>query len=215
MRLERLLNVLKRETKKLVESIGKSGIFYATALKTLKRDFGNVFTVAHMKTKLLFNKPQLKHNDQISLKDFPQQLKCHITWLKSMGYQSVLKSPEYLIKAVGRLPNCLGERFYKSARNIVNCEDFLSLQQFQIWLENRVKEQYNPIANILASDKSYKNRDNPTRSNNFSNKNSNTDREIKCWLCENKLKITSCDQFKAKSLSEKIRFVEQGKLCWN
>ena len=128
MRLERLLNVLKRETKKLVESIGKSGIFYATALKTLKRDFGNTFTVAYMKTKLLFNKPQLKHNDQISLKDFPQQLKCHITWLKSMGYQSVLKSPEYLIKAVGRLPNCLGERFYKSARNIVNCEDFLSLE---------------------------------------------------------------------------------------
>ena len=45
-----------------------------------------------------------------------------------MGYQSVLKSPEYLIKAVGRLPNCLRERFYKSARNIVNCEDFLLLE---------------------------------------------------------------------------------------
>ena len=70
MRLERLLNVLKRETKKLVESIGKSGIFYATALKT------------YMKTKLLFNKPQLKHNDQISLKDFPQQLKCQ--WVTNL-----------------------------------------------------------------------------------------------------------------------------------
>ena len=38
-------------------------------------------------------------------------------------------------------------------------EDFLSLEQFQIWLENRVKEQYNPMANILASDKPYKDRD--------------------------------------------------------
>ena len=132
-----------------------------------------------------------------------------------MGYQSVLRSPEYLTKSVRRLLNSLRQRFHKYTRNIVNCEDFLSLEQFQIWLENRVKEQYNVIANILASDEPYKNRDNPIRLNNFSNKNNNTDREIKCWLCENKHKITSCDKFKAKSLSEKKRFAEQEKLYWN
>ena len=38
-------------------------------------------------------------------------------------------------------------------------EDFLSLEQFQIWLENRVKEQYSPMTNTLASDKPYKDRD--------------------------------------------------------
>ena len=132
-----------------------------------------------------------------------------------MGYQSVLRSPEYITKSVRRLLNSLRQRFHKYTRNIVNCEDFLSLEQFQIWLENRVKEQYNVIANILASGEPYKNRDNPIRLNNFSNKNNNTDREIKCWLCENKHKITSCDKFKAKSLSEKKRFAEQEKLYWN
>ena len=60
-----------------------------------------------MKIKLLFDKPQLKHDDQISLKDFRQQLKCHITWLKLVGYRPILKSPEYLTKAVHRLPNSL------------------------------------------------------------------------------------------------------------
>ena len=96
MRIERFLSVLKGET----ESIGKSSIFYAAALKTLKRDFGNAFTVAYMRRKLLFDKTQLKHNDRTSLKDFQQQLKRHITWLKSIGYPSILKSPEYLIKAI-------------------------------------------------------------------------------------------------------------------
>ena len=123
MGMERLHSVLKGEAKKSVESTGKSGIFHATALKTLKRDFGNVFTVAYMKTKLLFQKPQLKHNDQISLRDFQQQLKCHIRWLKSIGYESLLKSPEYLTKAVGRIPNSLRQRFYKHTRNIDNCKD--------------------------------------------------------------------------------------------
>ena len=49
-------------------------------------------------------------------------------------------------KAVRRLPNSLRQRFYKYTRNLANCEDFLSLEQLQISLENRVKEQCNPIA---------------------------------------------------------------------
>ena len=56
MRMERILSVLRREAKKSAESTGKSSIFYAAALKTLKRDFGHAFPVANMKTKLLFDK---------------------------------------------------------------------------------------------------------------------------------------------------------------
>ena len=40
-RMERLLSVLTGEARKSVDCIGTSGIFYATALKSLKRDFGN------------------------------------------------------------------------------------------------------------------------------------------------------------------------------
>ena len=72
--MERFLIVLKEEAKKSIESIDKSGTFYATALKTLKRHFGNAFTVAYLKTKFFFDKLQLKHNDQMSLKDFQQKL---------------------------------------------------------------------------------------------------------------------------------------------
>ena len=76
----------------MVECISKSDVFYSTGLKTSKRDFGNAFTAANMKTKIFFDKPQVKHNDRISLKD---QI-----WLKSVGSQSVRKSLEYLRKAV-------------------------------------------------------------------------------------------------------------------
>ena len=58
--MEKLFSVLKGETKKSVESIGKSGTFYVASLKTLKRDFGNALTIAYMKTRLLFDKPQTK-----------------------------------------------------------------------------------------------------------------------------------------------------------
>ena len=54
MRMERLLSALEGEAKKSVESIGFEGIFYATALKSLKRDFGNPVLVSHLKIKSIF-----------------------------------------------------------------------------------------------------------------------------------------------------------------
>ena len=61
--MERLLSVLDGETKRSVESISISGIFYATALKAVKRDFGNPIVMAHLKMKHLFKQPQIQNND--------------------------------------------------------------------------------------------------------------------------------------------------------
>ena len=49
MRMERLLSVLKGEAKRVVEGKGTNGIFYSTALKLLKREFGNLVVVRHLK----------------------------------------------------------------------------------------------------------------------------------------------------------------------
>ena len=49
--MERLLSVLKGENKRAVEGIGTNGIFDPTALKLLKREFGNPLVVSHLKIK--------------------------------------------------------------------------------------------------------------------------------------------------------------------
>ena len=45
--VERLISVLEGEAKRSVESNGCNGILYVTALKSLKRDFGNSALVLH------------------------------------------------------------------------------------------------------------------------------------------------------------------------
>ena len=55
MRMERLLSALEGEAKKSVGSIDYEGIFYATALKSLKRDFGNPVLVSHLRIKSIFD----------------------------------------------------------------------------------------------------------------------------------------------------------------
>ena len=45
----RLISVLDKETKWVIAAIGLVGIFYATALKTLKKNFGHPLIVEHLK----------------------------------------------------------------------------------------------------------------------------------------------------------------------
>ena len=107
MRMERLLSALEGEARKSVGSIGCEGIFYATALKSLKRDFGNPVLVSHLKIKSIFDQPQIKPNDKIRLRKYHQQVKITNTWLLSMGYENPILSYENLSKVVTRLPNYL------------------------------------------------------------------------------------------------------------
>ena len=80
MRIERLLTVLKGEAKNSIISIGTNGLFYASALRSLKRDFGDPLAVTHLELKSVFDKPQIKSGDRIALREFKQRLKCVITW---------------------------------------------------------------------------------------------------------------------------------------
>ena len=88
-------------------------MFYTSALKSFKRDFGDPLVVTHLKLKSVFDKPQIKSEDRIALREFRQSLKCVITWLETMGYSFSLNSTEHLTKAVKRLPNFLRHSFYK------------------------------------------------------------------------------------------------------
>ena len=88
IRMDRLLSVLDGDAKRSIQSIGSSGIFYATALKTLKRDFGNPLMIAHLRLKSLFELPVIKQYDRIALRNYHQQLKITITWLQSIGYEN-------------------------------------------------------------------------------------------------------------------------------
>ena len=77
--MERLCSVLDREAKRVTKAIRKSGRFYATALKTLKRNFRNPFLISLTKLKSLFGQPKIKCADRISLRRFHQNLKINNT----------------------------------------------------------------------------------------------------------------------------------------
>ena len=117
LKMDRLLSVLDGDAKHLIQSIGSSGIFYTTALKALKRDYGNPIIVSHLRVKSLFEFTPIKSNDRIALRNFHQKLKITITWLKSIGYEDPIKFNENIAKALLCLPRNMRNEFYQ-----VTCE---------------------------------------------------------------------------------------------
>ena len=71
IRIQCLLSVLEGEAKQSVEAIAHNGIFYATALKSL-RDFGHPVIVSHLKIQYLLDQSQIKPNDKIGLPHYHQ-----------------------------------------------------------------------------------------------------------------------------------------------
>ena len=70
--MERLLNVLDREGKRMVQSIGQSGIFYQAFLEYLKRVYGNptFMETQYFKLKTLFDQPQLQARNKLATRSF-------------------------------------------------------------------------------------------------------------------------------------------------
>ena len=63
----RLISLLDGDAKKAVQSIGSNRLFYASALKSLKSNFGNPLLVATFRVKTFFDKPHINGRERIAL----------------------------------------------------------------------------------------------------------------------------------------------------
>ena len=78
------------EAKRVVCAIGKNGVFYASALTALKREFGNPYHISNSKTFWNLGILSISPNDNKGLRYFHEQLKGAVIWLNSVVYVSSL-----------------------------------------------------------------------------------------------------------------------------
>ena len=223
IRLERLKSVLDGEAKRIVAAIGQGGMFYASALKLLKRNFGNPVVVSYMKLKTVLHLPQIVPNDYNGLRMFHQKLKTTVTWLNSMEYKAAINSTENVTKAVMRLPKYMRSKFYRDFEGKLYSESDYNLEIFERWLGNKLDEIYNPIAAIIESEEKKRttreqnssNRNLPKDTRQFYALNGITSDQLKCWICQKGHKVTDCDEIKNKPYSEKLKLIRDKNLCFN
>ena len=244
MQMTRLLSVLDSEAKKAVETIGTSGIFFATALKTLKRDFGSPLLISHFRLRNLFDKAQIRANDRITLRQFHQELELTITWLMSVGYKVPIFSSENLKKATIRLPYQLHQRFYKFTEESNWIDGGINLVTLEKWLKDQLKTSFSSLTDIninkehmlenryqiakLTSRHSIHSLETDININSVKytshgskdkeilkeGKTDNT-RTLSYWLCNDNHRLMNCKDFLPKTPVERNNFVFDNKLCFN
>ena len=75
IRMTYLLSGFDSEAEKAIEAVETCVLFYASALKTLKKEFWNTLLVAHLHLKSVFNEPQIKSNNDQLYGNFTKTLK--------------------------------------------------------------------------------------------------------------------------------------------
>ena len=150
IRMTRLI-LLDGDAKEAVQSIGSNGLFYASALKSLKSNSGNPLLVATFRVKTLFDKSHINGRDTIVLREYHQQLKINNIWLISMGYETPLLSSDNLTKALMRLPFSLQQDFFKATRDSNLIDGSVNLIVFEKWLDKKLKTLFNPVADIITA----------------------------------------------------------------
>ena len=103
-----------------------------------------IVVVAHLGVKSMFNKPKIKPNDRLALREVHQHIKLNITWLSPLGYKTPIYSYNSVTKAILLLPFHLRKEFYKHTKDASLTDGTLNLIMFESWLDTQSKVYFNP-----------------------------------------------------------------------
>ena len=154
------------------------------------------------------------------------------------GFKTPIIFYENLSKAVARLPNYLRTQFFKATCDYDLTDGTINLLSFEVWLEKRVKDLFNPLAEIISLQDAKSNKHqhikdqlikNPykihtnhlNKESKLAEKEDQSGKQMKnqekmsFWLCKQKHRLMDCPQFKDKSVEERIDFATKEKLCKN
>ena len=144
----RLFSMLDGEAKRVIAAIGSDCIFYATALKTLKKDFGDPLLLAYLKIKVVFDRPHVKTNDRIGLTPTLKilQLLVMFNWLRAplLSRENIAKALIYLLR------NILND-LYNATKKKNFVDGSANLIVLERWLDSRFQNYFNLLANIATS----------------------------------------------------------------
>ena len=70
-----------------------------------------------------------------------------------MGYENLILSYENLSKVMTRLPNCPRTNFFKANQDCDLTYGTINLLTFDNWLERRIRDLLNPLAETISIQK--------------------------------------------------------------
>ncbi len=193
MRMVQLKMHLIGNAERAVSGLGSQGTMYATALKTLKEQFGQSSVIARAYTNKLVDKRKLASNDRQALQELS---------FKQINHLADINATDNLRRIVKRLPDRLIDAWKIVASDLREKGETPSLEHISRFLRKRVKAEFDPDFGDIQKSESRKPVD---ERKGIHSTQRETKRTLKGYVCPEDHRVIDCPVFAKCSNDEKIQ----------
>ena len=190
----------------------------AKAKQILYENYGKKNMITRSYINALLDGPSIKPDDPTALINLAQKLEECSTTLEHLHYFSDLNCFKNLVKIIRRLPSALQTRWLRSAAKIKEEgrePRFSDVRKFVAKEAVVVKSSYAPAINKNKKPAHVPKYSAHSTVIERSKSRPAVPRSLICWSCSANHYVWDCPNFKRKSVSERLQFMRQARLCDN
>ena len=212
MRMIQLKMHLTGDAERSISGLGSKGIMYATALKTLKEQFGQRSVIARALISKLTSGDRIGRNDRTKLRDFSIDLINCLATIQCIGFSADINANENLRKIITRLPDNLIERWRAIASELREKGQTPSVRHISDFVRKRVKAEFDPdfgdINRVSRNERSH-------NKGVFSAQRDQAKAQLKCFVCQNENhKVPECPKMIQATIEERLQLARKARLCF-
>jgi hypothetical protein len=144
VRMVQLKMHLVGNAKRAVVGLGSQGKMYATALKTLKEQFGQPSVIARAYINKLVDASKIQNNDRQALQQVSFDVANCVATLKQINHVADVNATDNLRNIIKRLPDHMIDKWKAVASDLREKGETPSLKHISKFLRKRVKAEFDP-----------------------------------------------------------------------
>lgn len=185
MRMIQLKMQVSGDAERAISGLGSKGMMYATALKTIKEQFGQPSVIARALVNNLIKGEKIGRSNRKKLREFSIDLINCMATMKRIGYTADINANENLRKIVMRLPDHMIEKWRVVAADIREKGQKPAVSHISGFVRKRVKAEFDPDFGDLQRDSRPPRNEHPLpRRGIYATSRDSNKSPLKCYVCE-------------------------------
>ena len=214
MRMIQLKMHVGGDAERAISGLGSKGIMYATALRTIKEQFGQPSVIARALVNNLTKGEKIGRSDRKKLREFSIDLMTCMATMKRIGYTADINANENLRKIVMRLPDHMIEKWRVFVADIREKGQTPTVHHITEFVKKRVKAEFDPDFGDLQRDSRIP-KNEPLRKGIYATDRDSKKSSLKCYVCEEDHRVVECPVIMKASVPERLELAKKARLCFS
>ena len=213
---------IKGEAERALAGLGSKGTMYATALKSLKEQFGQPSVIARAVVNKLTKGEKITRSNRQALREFSLDITNCLAIMHRLDYYADINANENLRRMIMRLPESLAEKWKGVVEDLREKGEVPSLHHIGEFVRKRVRSEFDPdcgdIQDELRSQRSKSSggsRGGGQTKGGRGVHSTQRSRTLKCHICKGSHAVPECPTLTDSTVNERFEFVTKAKLCFS